>query len=794
MSFGRKVCECKRVRKVDEEPDLAAILPPHYKYALCYLERKNNEQFVCRFRINISDKKKAKKWLQDFFETSNVTFKILKTYGENTKNNVFKIDLRCYHNSVDKRCTKALHKKRNNCHAKLYLTVKKRPITYTRDVHVKEFPTNVLLHHEHNHPIFSNDALKCRAVQSSVKEKFLKMFHSGLSASKAIASHKLDLMQEFEDEFNLVASDRGLCPDTRWAYYTYYSIFKSKNSQVKQRNLEMEDEEETIENLQKFITKYNEECKQTCASLITLNSGQFAIVLATPLMLRTLTKDPTQSEIIFCESTSKLDDFDYHIFLLLVDSCCGGLPVGVIIASSDDDYVLTCGFKLYKSLFLKEDDLREGPRLIMTDSRIAVRDSFSSAFPNAVVLVCAFNVLQAAWKYLFDPQNEIHFENRIELFTFVKEMVQAPSYEDLEITCDKIKESELSFLYPEFISYVDELYDRRDEWAVFSRLDLIINGTNFVDVCKSAVRCLKDHILLEFVAYTPVQLLQALTSELDEFYARKISFFMFGNQTTFIAKQYPEYMFKNLTAKQLSPFVYYVHNTSSNATYAVDIEMCLCSCTNGTSGKMCLHQFLVSKQSNKHGLTNPLDNELKSYLSYIATGSETMEEDLGCCNDEDWKASDGESTDDFSDEFAENGASNSPEDNGAVIIRVHQAKANRKRDEKAQILRDLKDMFKSLNSSAKMNKDMLNAVKTMVGNFKSMHSENARIAACHTFGKFSEFAVKARPKSSILPAPTTNMVNNNKQKYMYIFQQNATPILPAPSPRTLLPTIIPKPL
>lgn len=99
-----------------------------------------------------------------------------------------------------------------------------------------------------------------------------------------------------------------------------------------------------------------------------------------------------------------------RIFLLLTHSAAGGLPLGVIVTTSESQNTIAAGLKLLQSIlpgdaFYGRGEL--GPKVVMTDDCKALRQALQNVFPQTTPLLCVFHVLQAMWRWLWDSHHEV---------------------------------------------------------------------------------------------------------------------------------------------------------------------------------------------------------------------------------------------------------------------------------------------------------------------------------------------------------------------------------------------------
>ena len=123
------------------------------------------------------------------------------------------------------------------------------------------------------------------------------------------------------------------------------------------------------------------------------------------------------------------------MFLFLTHSPTGGLPLGVVITQNEQEGTLNRAFELLKTL-LPADAFggrgSNGPAAFITDDCLAERKALHSVFPQAVLLLCTFHLLQAVWRWLWDSRHGIKKEDRQSLFSLVKAIVYADDVSGVE--------------------------------------------------------------------------------------------------------------------------------------------------------------------------------------------------------------------------------------------------------------------------------------------------------------------------------------------------------------------------
>ena len=137
----------------------------------------------------------------------------------------------------------------------------------------------------------------------------------------------------------------------------------------------------------------------------------------------------------WCLLPGNVDRHGSRVFLLLTHSSSGGLPLGVIITSNEQEQTITEGLELLKTIlptgaFGGNGD--EGPAVFITDDCSSERKALHSVFPKSTLLLCTFHLLQAVWRWLWDSKHGINKDHRQSLFFHVKQMMYASDPDAVE--------------------------------------------------------------------------------------------------------------------------------------------------------------------------------------------------------------------------------------------------------------------------------------------------------------------------------------------------------------------------
>ena len=144
---------------------------------------------------------------------------------------------------------------------------------------------------------------------------------------------------------------------------------------------------------------------------------------------------PHSAEMCFIDSTGNLDRHGCRVFVLLTHNVAGGVPLGIIVTTSESKEIICEGLELLKSI-LPDDAFRgcglQGLHMFLTDDSTSERQAIHRPFPQTILMLCIFHLLQALWRWLWDGIHNIKKENRPELFGLVKDMVFAEDMDDIK--------------------------------------------------------------------------------------------------------------------------------------------------------------------------------------------------------------------------------------------------------------------------------------------------------------------------------------------------------------------------
>ena len=183
-----------------------SVLPKGYEYKFESVDYDKSKEFNfnSNFKIDITCEETARKWVQEYNETTKETMVYERNRKGMGKNVIRKLYMRCQHKQREtgkhvksskrlKTTFKEHNNKQTHCPAQLIITVlapnKKNGNTFLVTVDLK---------HTHNHPVHIADALRFRRVSNGTCEKYYDLFKVGHSPASAHLEYETNLMLEHD--------------------------------------------------------------------------------------------------------------------------------------------------------------------------------------------------------------------------------------------------------------------------------------------------------------------------------------------------------------------------------------------------------------------------------------------------------------------------------------------------------------------------------------------------------------------------------------------------------------------
>ncbi|KAF0307387.1 hypothetical protein FJT64_021273 [Amphibalanus amphitrite] len=375
------------------------------------------------------------------------------------------------------------------------------------------------------------------------------------TVNRALETLRVELQAEYGDEYPLVSADRSIVPDSRYAYELYQKLFKEEYGTGANQRLS------SLDNIKKVVTN-------TERVAVEQHCGETIVAAVTPLMERAHTLRES-GEIVFIDASGNMDRDNLRVFLIMTWSVAGGLPLGVMLSTSEAQTTLEKGLKMLCG--------------ILPDGGVAMADR---------------QTLMASLKRIVYAESEVSMGQHMEVL-----------------------DREWGDIYPSFLSYAMGLYQRREEWALCLRDDIPTNGHNTNNVVESAFRVVKDSVLYRTRAFNAVQLVDFLTNRLESYYQRRLVDVANGRR----ARQRQQRAAAPSTGEitQISDDIYEVRSSQQahETPYVVDAAIASCSCASSRWKRvLCKHLLAVLEQRGDEMPDAHLTESGRLALMTIATG------------------------------------------------------------------------------------------------------------------------------------------------------------------------------
>lgn len=576
------------------------------------IECENRNGYVVEARIPLQNKEEFNDWLKEHEKLSQVSYVLLRNYPTTTKNLSFKAEYVCRQGSS------SLPPGQKPCPARLLVRIRtdtkfrfKKP-----EGAVASYPCTIVLYHLHNHHVGSNQMETqlgtSEEVSTVVKQKFVEMFKGGYDVEQALDMHRKDLLEEYTDEYEEVLNDPYVCPNTDWLNLFHGSFVEEFG-------------EWNRDKLMSLLREEMEDINASKGKAAIKEVGEHTVVaLCTALMQRSHSLKAS-GEIVFVDSSRRIEACQCYVYILMTYSCTEGLPLGVIITTSDAEDVLTASFELLAEI-LPEKAFgqfgRQGPEVFLTANDEAQQNSLKVVYPDAAVMLCSYSMSQALWRWLWDPQNEIQEEDRCTLFSLTYKLMKTKNVDEFTEQTDIILSHEIIQKYDNFRTYLETIKSLSERWAMCIKNE-ILDKDKEVSAIEVASHVLKDKVFLT-KAYNILQLVKYFTDTMETYYRQKIIHSINNTLESFLLSSFkPE---DDWSLEEVPSGQCRLTNSKSNHSYYVDLSISVCSCALGSNGVRCKHLYTVGSIKQEVFVSSvPDDDIIKKELFWIGTDTATPE-------------------------------------------------------------------------------------------------------------------------------------------------------------------------
>jgi hypothetical protein len=320
-----------------------------------------------------------------------------------------------------------------------------------------------------------------------------------------------------------------------------------------------------------------------------ISESPLGIAVVTPIMRRAHSF-PFSRDIVFVDSSSSCDQGNSTVTFFFGASKVGGIPLGVIIHKHQTIHDYVNAFSLLKKCL--GDIAFNGylhPTVFMTDDSRAERQALATVFSESKLLLCAFHVCQALWRWLWESKHTIEkSERQLKMIKF-----RAVLFAHDEDVALKLMEELCNDSNVIFSKHMISLKNRMTEWAVCFRKKLSIHGYNTNNIIESSIRIFKDIVLQRCKAYNAAALVDFIFQVLEDYHKRRLIKFV-SYRVTKGQLMYNSLLHKTkeLKVTQVTSTKYNVSSlTTSDLTYDVIVYdgYEYCECPAGIGGAFCKH-------------------------------------------------------------------------------------------------------------------------------------------------------------------------------------------------------------
>ena len=305
--------------------------------------------------------------------------------------------------------------KKTQCPSTLTIKVYNKHSSISKRLPHLDHLCEINLNFSHNHPITSAHALSFRDIAQSTCTDYNTYFEGGHTAATARHHHELMLQLTHEESSVQTAlADRSVNPQQSDVARLFQQWRKNHlgpaNGDGMFEKLEAEVQEynrlNSIRGGKAYIQKYvkNKEDWDRNPDINGHSNQPLVLAICTPLMSRAHKFIQQSSELVFCDSTASLDQFNCPTFVLSTSSPCGAIPLGITITCNETTAVITEAFKKLQGILPKHafygNNPTVGPEVCITDDSRVERESLNTVWPHTRLLICVFHYLQAWWRWL----------------------------------------------------------------------------------------------------------------------------------------------------------------------------------------------------------------------------------------------------------------------------------------------------------------------------------------------------------------------------------------------------------
>lgn len=207
------------------------------------------------------------------------------------------------------------------------------------------------------------------------------------------------------------------------------------------------------------------------------------LIVITPIMLRTNKRNFAQ-EIVFIDSSGSCDQTNTSATLACILHIEQSVANYTLVFSLLREKLGTDGFGGYGF-----------PNVIMTDDSLAEKNS--AVFPEANL-------------WLWNSHNGISKDHRKIIMTEFQRLLYSVCEEDAEEIYQEFLQNKIHLLYGNFVQYIRNMWERKTEWILCFRTQLVTRGNDTNNFAEDSIRIFKDIVFNDVELLMPVHWLISL--------------------------------------------------------------------------------------------------------------------------------------------------------------------------------------------------------------------------------------------------------------------------------------------
>ena len=364
-------------------------------------------QFSASGRVSVTNKEDVAKFFEEVYNATGTSFNMKSGRPDRNKES-FRGFRKCIMNVSHSEKSKKLQRPnlQRKCPATITFCLEKPREVLERDSSErvakktieKEFPLSFNLNMIHNHQINRHEHTRFGNVSEETKRRFEKYFEEGYTASAAWNAFRDEIVANNPENYHILLGNRRIVPDYFWPHKFFGKWVEDK--------MGIFNGVQAYERLKSFCREFDEKNQlieklpegEKYAAIKQTEGGETVVVILDRFMRRVHAMIPQSGDMMIVDATSNLDRSDTKLFHLMCPSAIGGLPLGTLIVTKEDESTIRVALETLKEN-LPEDAFygrgrNLGPHLAMTDDCLAERNALRTVWPAMIALLCHFHILQ----------------------------------------------------------------------------------------------------------------------------------------------------------------------------------------------------------------------------------------------------------------------------------------------------------------------------------------------------------------------------------------------------------------